>query len=341
MENKDQEQQSIVSDIASTTLGVISDVSLPAPVRRNALKAFDQLCAAVVDIPVAYLEGFVQAKRAENSARAELIKRSGDQIASAIEIDPAYARAAASKFAQKIVRERKSLDQVSAIAAAKLEQTSANAPESDGAEIPEISEDWINSFESEAAQKSSAEMQEMFGSILAGEIQRPGSFSVRSVRILGLMDASAAKLFQRLCSMTISLQLHGQFFDARVASLGSNAASNGLAKYGLNFDSLNTLQEYGLVIADFNSYMDYRPAIASDNKVKIGLTHAGSLYGLVPKQERPASADFRVHGVMLTKAGRELLRVVPVQPEPAYTTDMVAFFETQGFQIVPVSTTMA
>jgi hypothetical protein len=295
----------------------------------------------VVDIPVAYLEGFAQAKRAENAARAELIKRSGDQISSAIEVDPAYARAAASKFAQKIVRERKSLDHVSKIAAAKLEQTSGNAPESDGADISEISEDWINSFENEASQKSSVEMQEMFGSILAGEIQRPGSFSLRAVRILGQMDASAAKLFQKLCSMAVSLQLEGRFIDARVASLGSNAASNGLAKYGLSFDSLNTLQEYGLVIADFDSYMDYRPAIANDNKVALGLTHAGALYGLVPKEERPASAEFRVHGVMLTKAGRELLRVVPALPEPAYTSDMVAFFEAQGFRMAPVRTTAA
>jgi hypothetical protein len=340
MENQDQ-AQSIITDVAGAAISVISGVSLPAPVRRNALKAFDQLCAAVVDIPVAYLEGFAQAKRAENAARAELIKRSGDQISLAIEVDPAYARAAASKFAQKIVRERQSLDQVSAIAAAKLEQASENASESNGAEISEISEDWINSFENEAAQKSSAEMQEMFGSILAGEIQRPGSFSVRTVKILGQMDATSAALFQKICSMAISLQLNGQFFDSRVASLGGNAASNGLAKYGLSFDSLNTLQEYGLVISDFNSYMDYRPAIATSNKVAIGFTHAGALHALVPKEERSASAEFRVHGVMLTKAGRELLRVVPVLPEPAYTADLVTFFEAQGFRVVPVGATAA
>jgi len=96
----------MITGVAQSAMNVIEGVSLPAPVRRNALKAFDQLCVAVVDIPVAYLEGFAQSKRAENAARAELIKRSGDQIASSVEVDPAYARAAASKFAQKIVRYR-------------------------------------------------------------------------------------------------------------------------------------------------------------------------------------------------------------------------------------------
>lgn len=340
MENQEQEQ-SIATDIAGTALSAISGVSLPAPVRRNALKAFDQLCAAAVDIPVAYLEGFAQTKRAENAARAELIKRSGDQISSSLEIDPAYARAAASKFAQKIVRERKSLDQISAVAAAKLEKASESAPNSNGAAIPEISEDWINSFESEAAQKSSTEMQEIFGSILAGEIQRPGSFSVRAVRILGQMDASTAKLFQKLCSMAISMQAGGRFFDARVASLGNLAASNGLSKYGLSFDNLNTLQEYGLIITDFNSYMDYRLVIASEDKVVIGLTHGNGLYALTPKEDWPMPTELKVYGVMLTKAGRELLRVVPLLPEPAYTTDMVAFFETKGLLMVPLHTTTA
>lgn len=340
MEEQDQ-GQSAISDVAGTALSVISGVSLPAPVRRNALKAFDQLCAAAVDIPVAYLEGFAQTKRAENAARAELIRRSGDQIASALNVDAAYAQAAASKFAQKIVRERRSLDQVSAIAAAKLERSGPTDPERENDEVAEIDSDWINSFESEASQKSSAAMQEMFGSILAGEIQCPGSFSLRAVKILGQMDAAAAQLFQKLCSAAMSLQIHGHFLDVRVASLGGNAASNGLSKYGLSFDNLNTLQEYGLIISDFNSYMDYRPAIANDNKVAIGFTYAGALHAFVPKEPRPASAEFRVSGVMLTKAGRELLRVVPLVPEPEYTADMLAFFETQGFRVVPVGTAAA
>ena len=52
MEDQDQ-AQSVISSVAQSAMSVIEEVSLPAPVRRNALKAFDQLCAAVVDIPVA------------------------------------------------------------------------------------------------------------------------------------------------------------------------------------------------------------------------------------------------------------------------------------------------
>jgi len=84
--------------------------------------------------------------------------------------------------------------------------------------------------------------------------------------------------------------------------------------------------------------MDYWPAIAHDNAVTIGFAHAGALRALVPKEERSASSEFRVHGVMLTKAGRELFRVVPVLPEPTFTADLMAFVESQGFRVLPFGT---
>ena len=66
--------------------------------------------------------------------------------------------------------------------------------------------------------------------------------------------------------------------------LGAMLLVDGLAKYGLSFDSLNTLQEYGLVISDLHSYMELLPAIATNNKVTMGFTHAGALHALVPKK---------------------------------------------------------
>ncbi len=148
--------------------------------------------------------------------------------------------------------------------------------------------------------------------------------------------------FEKLCSVAISLQVHGQIFDARVPSLGQNGASErGATSHGLQFRSLNALQEYGLIIPDYDSYTNYSICIAKDNKVTVGFTYAGALYAFLPKESSPASAEFRVSGVSLTKAGQELSQVVPLLPEPEYTADMLAFFETQGFKVVPVGTTAA
>ena len=73
VENSQESDSSAIAAVAQSAMAMIDGISLPSPVRRNALKAFDQLCAAIVDIPVAYLEGFSESKRAENSARAALI----------------------------------------------------------------------------------------------------------------------------------------------------------------------------------------------------------------------------------------------------------------------------
>ena len=51
-----------------------------------------------------------------------------------------------------------------------------------------ISEDWFNIFEKEASQKSSEEMQRRFAQVLAGEIEKPGSHSIKAVKALGDMD---------------------------------------------------------------------------------------------------------------------------------------------------------
>jgi hypothetical protein len=90
-------------------------------------------------------------------------------------------------------------------------------------------------------------MQILFGKILAGEIYRPASISIRTFQIMGQLDSGTANLFRKLCSFAISLRPANVVLDVRVASLGGDAAQNSLQNYGLGFDSLNILQEYGLV----------------------------------------------------------------------------------------------
>ena len=60
----------------------------------------------------------------------------------------------------------------------------------------------------------------------------------------------------------ISIRPDGNIFlDARVPSLGDNAAKNALKDYGLDFSNLNVLNEHGLIISDYNSWHDIRACI--------------------------------------------------------------------------------
>jgi Protein of unknown function (DUF2806) len=51
----------------------------------------------------------------------------------------------------------------------------------------EIEDDWLNFYAKLAEDKSSAELQQLFGRILAGEIRKPGSFSLKTLQLVSLV----------------------------------------------------------------------------------------------------------------------------------------------------------
>lgn len=329
-------------DDAEGALSTVGDslgdlvTGIPAPIRKNAAKAFARLCTAAVEYPVALIEGAIAEKRAETRARVTLIDSSARQLADQMQTNPEYARAAASKFAHKIIRERVNIDQISRIAAENLRSLPKDEKEQKE-EAPPISEDWLNTFENEAARMSSDEMQQIFGRILAGEIQRPASYSIKTIRIMSQLDNRAASLFRQLCSCSVSLRVpdSSAVIDARVVSMGV-AGSNSLQAYGLSFDCLNILHEYGLIISDYNSYMDYQMASVVAGRVGIALHHQGSKWVFVPKEPTSESREIRVEGVGFSRSGKELLSLVEVEPNAKYTEALTFYFEARGMVLTKI-----
>ena len=322
----------IVADIAT-------GATIPAPIRRNALKAFGRLFTAAIEIPAAYLEGKVEEKRAETQGRVKIISTAAHQIAANMNVDSEYSRVAVKKFGERIVREQINIDNVVKIAANQIRQDATGSIESESGkttETAEISDDWLNNFEKEASQKSTEEMQFLFGRILAGEIQQPSSFSIKTVKLVGELDSRVAKLFQTLCSLSITVQSSENTFDVRVASLGGAAGANALKSYGLGFEQLNVLQEFGLIIPDYNSYMDYGATIANEKReVPVPFLHNKQKWGLIPSTG--SSSPLRVHGVALSVAGKELMKIVDMQPNDTYTAALKEYFNTLHLKMVPIT----
>jgi Protein of unknown function (DUF2806) len=336
------------TEVLSTVTNIVKDLvaggesSLPAPIRRNALKAFDQLCTALMDLPMAYLEGKSAERRAETQARTKLITSSADQIAGQMNVAPEYARIAADKYGQRIIQEQINLDKICEVAAQEI--SSATEPDEssekeDDEKAPQISDDWIDSFRKEACGKSSEEMQILFGKILAGEIKQPNSFSIRTVRIMGQLDSRTASLFRLLCSLCVTIENQDIILDSRVPSLGGDAAQNALQNYGLSFANLIDLEEYGLIISEFNSYMDYRNSIVRNNMVVLTLKYSDTYWGLVPVNvdDWPLEKSFQVHGVMLSNSGKELLKIVEIETNEQYTSALNSYFLGMGLELTVIS----
>ena len=323
-----------VPDIVTDLITDTAIPGIPPPVRRNFLKAAGQLCSAAIDIPVAYLTGKADERRAETAARIKLINTSAGQIAQQMQTDPEYARVAVRKFGQRVLREQVNLDLITQRAASEIRDASDSAAEA-VAEGPDdaINDDWLNAFEAEARLMSTEEMQTFFGKVLAGEIRKPGSYSTRTVKILGSLDQNIANHFVRLCSMSIA-----QFDDIRVPSIGGNAGTNALQEYGLNFSALNLLNEYGLIISDYNSWRELTPCVAlpgsEQQAICIPLGYQGKYSILMPMSNDKIDKKLRISGVAFTRAGRELSRIVNIEPMAEYSRKLTQFFEGHGFTMI-------
>ena len=176
-------KEGIASEVLASLSGIASGVPIPAVVSKNLFKAFNRLCTAAVDIPAAMLEGRAAEKRAESDARVRASKTSAESIAGQMKVDPEFARRASRKFAEKIIREQINLNEIGKVAAKAIQddKTLRSDADNDQSAPGEISDEWLNGFEAEASQKTSGEMQMLFGRILAGEIRRPDTFSIKTL----------------------------------------------------------------------------------------------------------------------------------------------------------------
>ena len=326
------------AESSETVLSVISGVvesvatGVPAPIRKNVFKALDRLMTDAVDIPVARLEGRAAEARAESEARVMLISQVNKQIAAKLSVDPYFSDAASVKHAEKIVRERINQQKV---ATETLEALKLASPAEATDTVADISEDWLNVFEEHAGRMSTQQMQQLFGRILAGEIRKPATFSIKTLNLMAQLDNQAAALFTRLCSLATVLQFDTHVMDARVISNGDPGA-NSLIGFGLGFDNLNILAEYGLIISDYNSRLDYRGIVAIGAASSTPLFYQKMMHALVPIGE-PFLPDQQVPtvGVAFSKAGKELYKIVDLDPiDAAYSKYLTEYFAQRRLSFV-------
>ena len=206
-------------------------------------------------------------------------------------------------------------------------------------EVPnhEPDHDWTARFFNDVKDISSKEMQSLWAKILAGQVERSRSTSIRTLSILRNLDQATAELFKKLCSACISTgygsedQYH--FLDTRVPSLGGNPNLNALKKYGFSYDNLNILNEYGLIISDYNSRYNYGSYVGTPCTRPFWFNYIGREWILLVASENAIPKEFWLDGVALTRSGRELFSVVDIDTIDQYTQDLKKFFEGKNMKM--------
>lgn len=157
-----------------------------------------------------------------------------------------------------------------------------------------MEDDWVTNFFEKSRIVSDEEMQNIWAQVLATEANTPGSYSKRTVNLLGDLDKRDAELFQTLIRFGWVV---GGFsvliFDSQEKIYND---------YGINFSSLSHLNSLGLI--HFNSVTGYQ-------KQKIPkhftVSYCGKTLPLI--MDKDTDNNLSIGSVMLTQAGQELAQV--------------------------------
>ena len=98
----------------------------------------------------------------------------------------------------------------------------------------QVEEDWLFSWREYAGRVSVEDLQRLWGSVLAGEVKSPGSYSLRTLDFLKSISKSEAEAVSKLASFVVE----GQIVRSAQFHLEAN---------GISFNVLLKMQELGVV----------------------------------------------------------------------------------------------
>lgn len=168
----------------------------------------------------------------------------------------------------------------------------------DAAEPSKVTDDWLIHFFGLARDVASGEMRQTWGRILAGEFNRPGSLSRRTLNIVAQIDKSEAALFNTLCCFAIQA---GQDLLPLIFDLNAPIYANA----GLTFAGMSDLDGLGLIKFEYLNGFSLR-----QQPKKVGAPYQCRL--LIVEFKQDTNNTLPIGCLMLTSPGRQLASVCDV-----------------------------
>ena len=109
-------------------------------------------------------------------------------------------------------------------------------------ESSDIDPVWIMNFFDECKNINDEQMQEIFASILAGEVDNPGSYSTRTLNVLKMLESNEAESFSQLLQYAVSTG-------------GKTVIATVIMPLEVSYLTLMTLEEAGLIKLNENQFV--------------------------------------------------------------------------------------
>ena len=169
----------------------IDSLSLPKLIAGPAGEALSRLIAGATDIPLAWLERKASEIRARTEGMQAVTNAVATEVAATSRKDAALIERATNSLLIKEFRKQKNKEGIAQKTVEYLEQEPMV-----GEQPAPPDDDWFNLFEQYAEQASSEKLQNLWARVLAGEIRRPKSFSLRTLRFIAELDQETAMIFE-------------------------------------------------------------------------------------------------------------------------------------------------
>lgn len=245
----------------------------------------------------------------ETSVEAEKLKTIGlTQAANKIVLADADRDILDRAKARIVYRELQRQTNIEAIAEAAIKELP------DQVSTDKVDEDWRTRFFDIAENISNSDMQALWGKVLAGEVAKPGSYSLRALDVLKNLTKHEAHLFQLIRGMT--------FLNQYILKINSLASFD---KYGLTYTGLLELRNAGIVQEGdlLNVTFSIDPA---DHQV---LLPNNDLWVLITC---PASPTVQFETVKLTSSASELISLIEPNANMLYLNDLALAMKPKGFR---------
>lgn len=211
-------------------------------------------------------------------------------------------------------RKQLNIDNIAQIAANQLNQEQEVSDE-------KVENDWTTRFFNIVEDISDEEMQNLWGRILAGEIKKPKSFSIRTLELLKNLSKEEAEIFTKFSNLKIFAgntsmvynQDDGKFLDD---------------EFGIKFTDRLLLNELGLMTSENNLEFSF---FATDTNKIINFIEFGNKGIFI---ERPENTPKQAISVLVfTKVGSELSKLIDQEPNINYIRKICSSFVLPNVRI--------
>ena len=239
--------------------------------------------------------------RAESVVEAELINIEGQQRI-------------IERITAREIQRQNNIDTVFEIASRELqtesETTVSNEP---------VEKDWVTRFFNIVQDISDEDMRSLWGKILAGEVRSPSSYSLRTLEVLRNMTKKEAELFSKFCQLVLKRDRHYVYRN-----------QTDLSKYGLSYGDILKLMEIGLVQSDSFITQQFHNIPSTGQSVKVNFVYKNKV---IRAKLTSNTKKFSMPVFLLTQAGGELYRLIPVSIKQDYLKDFVLYLKNRNIDV--------